>query len=395
MRSIKRELRKRLPLIIALAIVSLLLGVYLFLWPTLSTIFGPASEESTPKIRLGQTEMFQSRLMTALMTLWFFTVGATIGSFLNVVVYRLPLGKSVIFKPSHCPYCQCKIKPRHNIPVLGWLSLNGRCSRCRLPISARYPTVEFICGTIFLLVFFVELISGGINLPVREPNEKVGVVRTVFDPQWDLISLSLYHLLLFCTLLTGSLIHWDRQKIPRRFWLTIGFFAVGLAGIWPHLKIVPWTIDQSIWGGNQRADAVIDSLFGALIGTVIGSFVALIVDAGRDTKLLFSKPVGLPIALGIIGSFLGWQATVSIALLALVAAVLLAFVQKLTGIESKIPWFLVVSIACLIHQVIWRAIYTLSFWQSANAKLAGIFGAFALIAILALVNRQLTVSEEV
>ncbi|HEY5195560.1 MAG TPA: prepilin peptidase [Solirubrobacteraceae bacterium] len=68
--------------------------------------------------------------------------GAIIGSFLNVVVYRLPRGESLSVPASHCPSCETPIKPYDNVPVLAWLWLRGRCRSCGEPISARYPLVE-------------------------------------------------------------------------------------------------------------------------------------------------------------------------------------------------------------------------------------------------------------
>ena len=69
---------------------------------------------------------------------------AIIGSFLNVVAYRLPRGESLAHPPSRCPECGTPIKPYDNVPVLGWLLLRGRCRHCGAPISARYPLVEAV-----------------------------------------------------------------------------------------------------------------------------------------------------------------------------------------------------------------------------------------------------------
>jgi leader peptidase (prepilin peptidase)/N-methyltransferase len=77
-------------------------------------------------------------------------LGLAIGSFLNVVIYRVPRGESIAFPGSHCPNCQSEIKAHHNIPVLGWLMLRGRCASCAVPISKRYPLVE--AGTAALMV---------------------------------------------------------------------------------------------------------------------------------------------------------------------------------------------------------------------------------------------------
>lgn len=78
-------------------------------------------------------------------------VGLAIGSFLNVVIYRVPIGKSVVSPPSACPSCGKEIAPWDNIPVLSWLILRGRCRVCKTPISARYPLIEAGTGLLFLL----------------------------------------------------------------------------------------------------------------------------------------------------------------------------------------------------------------------------------------------------
>jgi leader peptidase (prepilin peptidase)/N-methyltransferase len=76
-------------------------------------------------------------------------VGLAVGSFLNVVVHRVPRGESVVAPPSACPGCAHAIRPRDNVPVLSWLLLRGRCRDCRAPISRRYPLVEAGTGLLF------------------------------------------------------------------------------------------------------------------------------------------------------------------------------------------------------------------------------------------------------
>ncbi len=79
-------------------------------------------------------------------------LGLAIGSFLNVVVHRVPVGASVVSPPSHCPRCENPIRNRHNVPVVGWLVLRGRCADCGLPIPVRYPLVELLTAVLFVLV---------------------------------------------------------------------------------------------------------------------------------------------------------------------------------------------------------------------------------------------------
>ena len=78
--------------------------------------------------------------------------GLVTGSFLNVVIYRLPLGLSLVSPPSACVSCRVPIRPRDNIPVLSWLLLHGRCRSCAAPIAARYPLVELGTGAAFVVV---------------------------------------------------------------------------------------------------------------------------------------------------------------------------------------------------------------------------------------------------
>ena len=78
-------------------------------------------------------------------------LGLLVGSFLNVVVHRVPAGQSVVRPPSACPGCGHEIRARDNVPVLSWLLLRGRCRDCALPISARYPLVEAGTGAAFAL----------------------------------------------------------------------------------------------------------------------------------------------------------------------------------------------------------------------------------------------------
>ena len=98
---------------------------------------------------------FVTTAMSATIATWFVAVGASLGSFLNVVAYRLPLGRTV-GGHSGCPYCCSAIQRGDNVPVLAWIKLRGRCRNCRLPISAQYPLVEFLVAMIFLFVFFSE-----------------------------------------------------------------------------------------------------------------------------------------------------------------------------------------------------------------------------------------------
>jgi leader peptidase (prepilin peptidase)/N-methyltransferase len=87
--------------------------------------------------------------------LFCFAFGACLGSLINVIVYRVPRGLSVVTPPSRCPHCQHLLSWRENIPVLGWLILRGKCRFCKAPISPEYPIVEAIVGGLFMLLYLV------------------------------------------------------------------------------------------------------------------------------------------------------------------------------------------------------------------------------------------------
>ncbi len=91
-----------------------------------------------------------------MITIFIFVVllGACVGSFLNVVIYRLPAGESIVHPPSHCPRCQKGLAWYDNIPVLAWLWLGGKCRYCKLPISVQYPIIEALTALLFGGVFW-------------------------------------------------------------------------------------------------------------------------------------------------------------------------------------------------------------------------------------------------
>lgn len=82
-----------------------------------------------------------------------FIFGIMIGSFLNVVIYRIPKGESIVFPSSKCQSCQTSLKWYHNIPIFSWLFLGGKCAFCKDPIAKQYPIVEFLTGVIFVALY--------------------------------------------------------------------------------------------------------------------------------------------------------------------------------------------------------------------------------------------------
>ena len=103
--------------------------------------------------------------MTGLIILWTAVLGACVGSFTNVVVWRLPRRESVIHPGSHCPRCGHAIRWHDNIPVFGWLLLGGRCRDCQSTISWRYPAIEALSSLLWCSALLVVVPNGGGNLP--------------------------------------------------------------------------------------------------------------------------------------------------------------------------------------------------------------------------------------
>ncbi len=108
---------------------------------------GAAGLTRTGVVALGTTVVSRGTV-----TAYVAVVGIVVGSFLNVVVYRVPRGLSVVAPPSFCPHCQTRVRPFDNVPVVSWVVLRGRCRQCREPISIRYPLVELATGVLFAAV---------------------------------------------------------------------------------------------------------------------------------------------------------------------------------------------------------------------------------------------------
>jgi leader peptidase (prepilin peptidase)/N-methyltransferase len=109
-------------------------------------------------------------------------LGLAIGSFLNVVIHRVPADESVVRPSSHCPACGAAIRERHNVPVVGWLVLRGKCYDCKAPISPRYPLIELATGVLFALVTLRVLdVDLATALPVYLYFAAMGVALTMID----------------------------------------------------------------------------------------------------------------------------------------------------------------------------------------------------------------------
>lgn len=187
------------------------------------------------------------------MIILFTIIGLCVGSFLNVVILRMPKDQSIAFPASHCPTCKSSLKWYHNIPLFSWIFLRGRCSFCKDTISIQYPLVELLSGIIFALVF---LKSEGLF--------EASVVACVFALLLALSVIDLHYKAVP-----------DYLSIPA---LIIAFFTGDIlsslsdgllfAGGFALLRIfVSWIIKKEAMG---EADIIIAGIIGAMLGILMG-----------------------------------------------------------------------------------------------------------------------------
>lgn len=156
-----------------------------------------------------------------------FIFGLLFGSFLNVVILRIPNEESVVFGPSHCTTCHTPLKPWHNIPLFSWLFLRGKCSYCKAPISAQYPLIELLSGVIFLIVasklaltleaFFVAL------------SFLMLLALSMIDFKYKMVPDSLNLLAIFFAVIGVSSIHEGVINIQNAFLFAGGFTLLRFA----------------------------------------------------------------------------------------------------------------------------------------------------------------------
>ena len=215
-----------------------------------------------------------------------FIFGLLIGSFLNVVIHRLPLGESIVFPGSHCPSCNAEIKWYDNIPLISYLILlRGRCRSCRAPISPVYPAVELLVACLYLALFFVhkDQVSAGSWLPLIA----------------DIVFVSLIVPLVFIDL---------RYKLLPN---AITYPGLVLLIVLRALAPDPWILSHTphLFGLGDAPPWVV-SLFGSILGAVVGGgSLWLVREAYYRLKHVEGMGLGDVKMMIMVGAFLGWQLT--------------------------------------------------------------------------------------
>lgn len=244
--------------------------------------------------------------------------GMIIGSFLNVVIYRLPRGLSTVFPRSRCPRCRVAIPPWDNIPVFSFLFLGGRCRRCGLRISWRYPAIEVLTGLLFMLCLNRFLFT------------QTGLIAALFC----------------CLMVVLAMIDYDHYILPD---------VITLPGIVLGLLLQPWIP----WVDFR------DALWGVALGA--GGLFAL-VWIWYLWKGVWGMGLGDVKMLAMVGAFLGWQGVLVTIFLASLAGSLVGGVLILLrrmDMQSKLPFGVFLSIAALYALFFGTSTFEL-YWDTAD-----------------------------
>ncbi|HJP76243.1 MAG TPA: prepilin peptidase [Pseudonocardiaceae bacterium] len=224
--------------------------------------------------------------------------GLLIGSFLNVVIHRVPRGESLVRPPSRCPACGRDIRARHNIPVVGWLALRGRCADCGEPISVRYPLVELGTG----LVFAALALQLGLDhelgtLPALLYFAAIGIALALIDVDVrrlpNAIVLPSYPVLAVLLALAAFLAH---------DWWAFGRAVIGAAALFAFYFVLAMAYPAGMGFGDVRLAGLIGGVLafqswsalviGAFGGFVLGAVVGVAVIAGHKGDRKTALPFG-------------------------------------------------------------------------------------------------------
>ncbi len=265
-------------------------------------------------------------------------LAANVGSFLNVVAYRVPRGLSVARGGSRCPACGNPVRWRDNVPVIGWLALRGRCRDCGVEIASRYALVEAAAGAIGAIAA-VELLSGGRTWPAgRFGTGRTGVDVLFMEGDWRLALVCAAHAALLLTLLLWALLEADRTR------LTWGLL-LGVMAALGALTVVAGGPTAAA-GRLAAAQAIAGAAAGALLGTVVAS-------AWLRQGLMF------------VGTVLGWQAVVPVGAIMAAVAVGRVGIDRFRGNRCRLePTSVDLLVAAAVQVLAWR-------WIAAAATGAG------------------------
>lgn len=222
--------------------------------------------------------------VTAVVVAFCWVLGLVIGSFLNVVVWRVPRGESVVHPPSACPACGHRIRAYDNVPVVSWLVLRGRCRDCRSPISVRYPLVESGTAVVFAAVGL--RFGAGWDLPAFLYLGAIGVALALIDLDTRRLpnAIVLPSYLVAAVLLAGAaLAAGEWEPLPRA--------AAGGAALWAFYFLMALVYPAGMGFGDVKLAGVL----GIYLGWVgwgalaIGAFAAFLLGGLFSIGLLVAR----------------------------------------------------------------------------------------------------------
>ena len=237
-----------------------------------------------------------------------FAMGACIASFLNVVIWRVPRGESIVSPPSHCPKCNAEIKWYQKIPILAWLALRGKCANCKAPISPRYILIEALGGLLFLAVWMHYAPRQVLCVPVGWIWVSLMIVGSMIDFDHKLLPdfvtvggmvLGLLHWLV----VSLSFEHWSFRFCVKMF-LPLYASVAGLVFGFGLLWLIRWLGSKAfkreamgmgdvfLMGAVGALDGPVAVLVTLILSSVFGSVVGLSMVALSKTK--FGKFVEIP-----------------------------------------------------------------------------------------------------
>jgi leader peptidase (prepilin peptidase)/N-methyltransferase len=256
-------------------------------------------------------------------------LGAMIGSFLNVVIHRLPREESIVFPNSRCPSCGTAIRPYDNIPIISYAALRGRCRSCRTPISARYPAVELLVAVLFALVFWRDALT--LALP------------------FDLIFVAALTALVFID--AEHMILPDVITLPG-----IGFALVARVLV-PNLYGLGFLSDGFLRGTPDWTISIAGALFGAAVG---GGSLWLMGFLWEKLRGVEAMGLGDVKMMFMVGAYLGWAHTALTIFLAVltgsVVGVSIMLRRRERDMQMLLPFGIFLGIGALISLLIGHAI---------------------------------------
>jgi leader peptidase (prepilin peptidase)/N-methyltransferase len=221
-------------------------------------------------------------------------LGLAVGSFLNVVIHRVPRNESLVRPGSHCPRCDAPVKPWHNVPLLGWLVLRGRCEHCSAPISVRYPLVE--AGTAVLFVAVAARLGLTAELPAYLYLAAIGVALAVIDV--DVRRLP--NAIVLPSYVVAALLLLSAAAASGDWWAAVRGLTA-MAVLWTFYFVLAFAYPKGMGFGDVKlagllglylgwlgwGEVWIGTFAGFLLGAVVGVTLMSVGRASRKTAMPF------------------------------------------------------------------------------------------------------------